>query len=103
MRPGRFCALLFAALAALVTAASSVAAQSGDAAFQTWLQGVWRDAEKLGISRKVFDEATRGLTPDLSLPDLVVPGRPEKAPPQPEFVQTPADYLKEPSLARLAE
>jgi lytic murein transglycosylase len=103
MRPGRFCALLFAALAALVTAASSVAAQSGDAAFQAWLQGVWREAEKLGISRKVFDEATRGLTPDLSLPDLVVPGRPEKAPPQPEFVQTPADYLKEPSLARLAE
>src|SRR5262249_17887088 len=45
----------------------------------------------------------RGLEPDLSLPDLVVPGRPERAPPgQPEFVQTPADYLKESSFDRLA-
>ena len=40
--------------------------------------------------------ATRGLEPDLSLPDLVLPGRPEKPQRgQAEFVQTPADYLKE--------
>ena len=43
-----------------------------------------------------FDAATRGLEPDLTLPDLVIPGRPEKPPPeQPEFVQTPAQYLRE--------
>lgn len=103
MQTRRLRALLVAACVVLLTAGSPAAAQSADPAFQTWLQGVWAEAQKLGISRKVFDEATRGLTPDLSLPDLVVPGRPEKAPPQPEFAQTPADYLKEASLARLAE
>ena len=53
---------------------------------------------------KSSTQATRGLEPDLTLPDLVLPGRPDKPPPgQAEFVQTPADYLKESSLARLAE
>jgi lytic murein transglycosylase len=93
-------ALLVSVLLALAGAA---AAQTGNAAFQQWLQGVWPDAQRLGITRKVFDEATRGLTPDLSLPDLVLPGRPERQPDQAEFVQTPADYLKETSLARLAD
>jgi lytic murein transglycosylase len=43
------------------------------------------------------------LEPDYSLPDLAIPGRPEAAQPaQPEFVQTPADYLRETTIARLA-
>ena len=47
--------------------------------------------------------ATRGLEPDLTLPDLILPGRPERpAAGQPEFVTTPADYLKEPTIERLA-
>ncbi len=74
-----------------------------DAAFAHWLQSLWPQAQKLGISRRTFEEATRGLAPDLSLPDLVIPGRADVPPPQPEFVQTPADYLKESALARLAE
>jgi lytic murein transglycosylase len=38
------------------------------------------------------------------LPDLILPGRPATgAPSQAEFVQVPADYLKEASIARLAE
>ena len=46
---------------------------------------------------------SRGLEPDLSLPDLALTGRPERPPPQqPEFVQTPADYVRESSIARLA-
>ena len=80
------------------------AAQATDPAFEAWLRALWPQAQQLGISRKVFDEATRGLEPDLTLPDLVVPGRPDKPPPgQAEFVQTPADYLNQKSLARLAE
>jgi len=78
-------------------------ARAADPAFQQWLQSLWPDAQKLGVSRATFEAAIRGLEPDLSLPDLVIAGRPEKAAPgQPEFVQTPADYLKEASLARLA-
>ncbi|HZS64877.1 MAG TPA: lytic murein transglycosylase [Xanthobacteraceae bacterium] len=77
---------------------------AADFSFQQWLQSLGPQAEQLGVSRSTFDAAVRGLVPDLSLPDLALPGRPEKPPPgQPEFVQTPEQYLKESSLARLAE
>src|SRR5262249_16854814 len=57
----------------------------------------------LGVSRQTFDAATRGVEPDLSLPDLEIPGRPERPQPgQAEFVSTPAEYLAEGRLARLA-
>jgi lytic murein transglycosylase len=76
---------------------------AGNSDFAGWLQSLWPDAQRLGVSRATFDTATRGLEPDLSLPDLVIPGKPE-APQrgQPEFVQTPADYLREATIARLA-
>jgi lytic murein transglycosylase len=78
-------------------------APAADAAFEHWLQATWPDAAKLGVSRAAFDKAIRGLTPDLSLPDLEIPGRPQKLPPgQPEFVLTPGQYLREPTFARLA-
>ena len=73
-----------------------------DAAFQKFLAETWPDARSLGVSRYTFDKGTRGLEPDLSLPDLAIPGRPEAAPQQPEFVQTPAQYLREPTFERLA-
>src|SRR5262250_1988657 len=74
-----------------------------DAGFATWLQSLWPQAQALGVSRATFDTATRGLEPDLTLPDLVLPGRPERpSAGQPEFVTTPADYLKEPAIERLA-
>lgn len=80
----------------------SLSAASADAAFQTFLQSLWPRAQAAGVSRATFDQATRGLEPDLSLPDLIVPGRPQRAPGQAEFVLTPADYLKEPAIQRLA-
>lgn len=73
-----------------------------DAAFQQWLEALRPQAEQLGVSRATFDAATRNLEPDLSLPDLVIPGQPKRPDRQPEFVQTPADYLKEANLTRLA-
>jgi lytic murein transglycosylase len=74
-----------------------------DAAFQAFLQTLWPQAQALGVSRATFDVATRGLEPDLALPDLVLPNRPEKpGQGQAEFVLTPADYLKEPMIADLA-
>ena len=92
-------------LAALLTAAAigAPALAAPDPAFTAFLQALWPDAQKLGVSRATFDGAVRGLEPDLSLPDLVIPGRVQKQPGQPEFVQTPADYLKEASFTRLAE
>jgi lytic murein transglycosylase len=79
------------------------AAQADDAAFRAWLETVWPDAQAMGVSRATFEAATRGLEPDLSLPDLSVPGRPPTPPAeQPEFVKTPAEYLAEPTLTRLA-
>jgi lytic murein transglycosylase len=76
---------------------------ANDPAFQAWLQSLWPQAQALGVTRATFDAATRDLEPDLTLPDLVLPGRPEKpSTGQPEFVQTPADYLKEATFDRLA-
>jgi lytic murein transglycosylase len=92
-------------VAALIAAASVPVARdaTADDAFAAWLQTLWPQAQALGVSRATFDAATRGLEPDLTLPDLVLPGQPEKPPPgQAEFVETPADYLKEPALNRLA-
>jgi lytic murein transglycosylase len=87
------------AIGALLIARPTFAA---DPAFQSFLQSLWPEAQKVGVPRTTFDAVTRGLEPDLSLPDLVIPGRSEKvAPSQPEFVQKPADYLKENTLVRL--
>src|SRR5687768_8908005 len=76
---------------------------AADAAFRNFLQSLWPEAQALGVSRATFEAATRGLEPDYSLTDLLLPGRPEQKPPtQAEFVQTPADYVRETTIARLA-
>jgi lytic murein transglycosylase len=92
----------FAGLVGL--AAMAGPAKAADAAFQKWLEAVWPEAQAMGVSRATFTSATRGLEPDLSLPDLDLPGRagaPQRG--QAEFVQTPADYVRESTIARLAE
>jgi lytic murein transglycosylase len=96
----RFAYLIVAAW--LLALAIGGPGQAADAAFADWLQSLWPDAQKLGVSRATFDAATRGIEPDLSLPDLVIPGRVQPPPGQPEFVQTPAQYLKESSFNGLA-
>src|SRR6266849_5745226 len=91
--------LLFSTLL-LANANPSFAA---DAAFEQWLASLWPEAQAMGVSGTTFEAATRGLEPDLSLPDLAVAGRPEAPQPgQPEFVRTPADYLRESTISRLA-
>jgi lytic murein transglycosylase len=94
-----FAIAIAVAIAPLVVSSGRAA----DAAFQQWLASLWPQAQQMGISRATFDAATRGLEPDLSLPDLIIPGRPERpSGAQAEFVQTPAAYLKEASFERLA-
>jgi lytic murein transglycosylase len=96
--------LAVALVAALAAAAATPAKAAADPAFRQWLEGLWPQAQSMGISRKTFEAATAGVEPDLTLPDLDLPGR-GGAPPrgQAEFVQTPADYIKEANIARLAE
>ncbi len=78
------------------------AARAADADFRRFVDGLWPSAQQLGVSRATFDAATRDLDPDLSLPDLVIPGRVDRQPSQPEFVQTPAEYLRESAFDRNA-
>jgi lytic murein transglycosylase len=81
----------------------SLPARAADAAFTQFIATLWPEAQAVGVSRATFDEQTRGLEPDYKLPDLILPGRPATgAPSQAEFVQVPADYIKEASIARLA-
>src|SRR2546423_7983815 len=76
---------------------------AADAGFTRFIASLWPEAQAAGVTRAVFDAQTRGLEPDFDLPDLILPGRPATgAPSQAEFVQVPADYLKEASIARLA-
>src|SRR6266567_1786057 len=78
-------------------------AHSADAGFTQFIVSLWPEAQAAGVSRATFDAETRGLEPDYKLPDLILPGRPATgAPSQAEFVQVPADYVKEASIARLA-
>jgi lytic murein transglycosylase len=95
--------LAMALAAALAASAAAPAQAAADPAFRQWLEGLWPQAQSMGISRKTFEAATAGVEPDLTLPDLDLPGR-GGAPPrgQAEFVQTPADYIKEANIANLA-
>jgi lytic murein transglycosylase len=71
--------------------------------FRAWLDAFWPDAESQGITRVTFDRAFAGIEPDLSLPDLVIPGKPETKPSgQAEFSRTPEQYINRDQIIRLA-
>jgi lytic murein transglycosylase len=95
----RACGFAIVALAGAVVAHP---ARAADPAFTQFIASLRADAQRAGVLRATFDAATRGLEPDLKLPDLELPGRKPQTAPQAEFVQVPADYLKEASIARLA-
>ena len=87
----------------LIGVAAKPARAVPDAAFTQFIASLWPEAQQAGVSRATFEAQTRGLEPDYKLPDLILPGRPATgAPSQAEFVQVPADYIKEASIARLA-
>jgi lytic murein transglycosylase len=93
-----------ALVALIATLLLSAPVHAADAGFTKFIASLWPDAQAAGVSRATFDRETAGLEPDYKLPDLILPGRPATgAPAQAEFVQVPADYIKEASIARLAE
>lgn len=72
--------------------------------FAAFVEGVWPEARAAGVSRATFDRAFKGVTPDLTMPDLLLPGqRLRDVKGQAEFVRPPQDYLNKQQLARLAE
>src|SRR6476620_10218140 len=93
-----------ALIAAVITIICGLSpARAADAAFTQFIASLWPEAQTAGVSRATFDEQTRGLEPDYKLPDLILPGRPATgAPSQAEFVQVPADYIREAAIANLA-
>jgi lytic murein transglycosylase len=99
---GRCAPVLGLVLLALLQLQPAYAA--ADPAFTQFIASLWPEAQAAGVSHATFAAETSGLEPDYQLPDLILPGRPATgAPAQAEFVQVPADYLKEASIARLAE
>ncbi len=95
--------LVILAIAVVAIMASLAPASAADAGFTQFIASLWPEAQAAGVSRATFDAETRGLEPDYKLPDLILPGRPATgAPSQAEFVQVPADYVKEASIAALA-
>jgi lytic murein transglycosylase len=88
-------------LIAALCLASPASAQSIDRQFRTWLQAeLWPDARAQGVSRATFDAAFDGVSPNLKLPDLVLPGQKPETPKtqhQAEF-GSPGNYFAEKTI-----
>lgn len=96
-------AVLLGASVAVAVLSGATAARAADAGFTRFIASLWPEAQQAGVSRATFDSVTAGLEPDYKLPDLILPGRPRTgAPRQAEFVQVPADYVKESRIEGLA-
>ncbi len=99
--PGVFLGVFLALLSCLL--ALPAPARAADATFTQFIAALWPEAQAAGVSRATFERETRGLEPDYKLPDLALPGRPVTgARAQAEFVQVPADYVKEARIIQLA-
>jgi lytic murein transglycosylase len=76
--------------------------EGGTTNFLRFLEQVWPEAQAMGVSRTTFDAALSGVEPDLTLPDLALPGKSEVKG-QGEFTKTPAEYLNVDYLAALSK
>jgi membrane-bound lytic murein transglycosylase B len=63
----------------------SIGAARADAAFTSFINGMWSQARAKGVSRDVYSRATKGLTPD---PEVI-----KSANYQPEFVKPIWEYV----------
>ena len=100
---GRWVLLRLALLAPILLFLMAVwPAPKQQIASRNFLEGLWPEAQAMGVSRATFDQALRGVEPDLALPDLVLPGKSDVKG-QAEFTKTPAQYVSAPYLAKLSE
>jgi lytic murein transglycosylase len=85
-------------LLALLMIAAAPARADYAAQFRAWLQSdLWPEASRAGVSRQTFDAAFAGISPNLRLPDLVLPGQADQVPQaqhQAEF-GSPGSYFAE--------
>ena len=101
--------MLLALVVSLLVLAAPPAMAAGDIerGFRIWLErDLWPDARRMGIRRATFEAAFEGVTPNLSLPDLVLPGKHRKARKvkgQAEFIKPPGRYMSEKVLAWLTQ
>jgi lytic murein transglycosylase len=93
--------LLTVALLLGISFAFPASAAKIDDQFRAWLEtDLWPDAQKNGVSKATFDTAFAGVTPNLELPDLVMPGEKPKTPKkqlQAEF-GSPGNYFAEKTI-----
>jgi lytic murein transglycosylase len=72
-----------------------------DDQFRAWLANdLWPEAQASGVSKRTFDAAFAGVTPNLKLPDLVLPGTRAETPKkqhQAEF-GSPGNYFAEKTI-----
>jgi lytic murein transglycosylase len=94
---------LLLSIATWSVATRSALAQS-PGAFRQFIDSLWPEAEAKGVSRRTFDAAFEGVKLDLTVPDLVLPGKTQSdVKGQAEFTRTPAQYVNATYLARLAD
>ena len=100
----RFFTAFILLFAALVANAVAIDRDAINGQFTNWLnKDFYKEALKSGISAGTFSEALSSITPNLALPDLVIPGEKPKAQRrqhQAEF-SAPANYFSAKTLARL--
>ena len=100
----RFFTAFILLFAALVANAPAIDRNAINGQFTDWLnKDFYKEALKSGISAGTFSEALSTVTPNLALPDLVIPGEKPKAQRrqhQAEF-SAPANYFSAKTLARL--
>jgi len=97
--------LVAVAFAAISVPCAPAAAAKIDDQFHAWLEAdLWPEAQAKGISRKTFAAAFDGVSPNLKLPDLVMPGQKAKTPKkqhQAEF-GSPGGYFAEKTIGAVA-
>jgi lytic murein transglycosylase len=93
--------LFLGAILAVAGIVSPVAAGGITDQFRAWLeQDLWPEAKANGVSKATFDAAFSGVTPNLKLPDLVLPGQKPETPKkqhQAEF-GSPGNYFAEKTI-----
>ena len=87
----KFAASIF--VAAWLAACAVTSAAAAEPAFQKWLAELWPQAQAMGVSRRTFEAATRGLEPDLTLAGPRAAGPAGRAAARPGRVRADAGRL----------